>query len=449
MTTSLDRSLLDQVAASLVSLRDSVASHYPGEPSARQPAQTVYGGAHLFRSDSVAKLGEIGLRFLEEYAPTPEALANVLELADTGVAATVHQRIVDKLIHEPVEDFRLDFEDGYGNRPDTEEDACAIVAAEAVAQGMADDTLPPFIGIRVKPFSPELYPRASRTLDLFFSSLLRQTGNELPAVCVVTLPKVVGSAQVAGLATLLTALENAAGLNHGTIKIELMVETTQSIIDAEGRCPLPAFVAAAEGRCTGAHFGVYDYTASCGITAAHQGMRHPTCEHARQVMQQALAGTCVWLSDGATNVLPVPPHRPDPAGALLDTEQLAANRRTVHDAWRLHFDDVRHSLTTGFYQGWDLHPAQLVTRYAALYSFFLEGYDSASARLHNFIDQAAQATLIGDVFDDAATGQALLNYFLRALNCGAIAKSEALATGLTLEELESRSFLKIMEGRNR
>ncbi len=447
MTTSLDRALLDSVAASLESLHESVASRYPGEPSARQPAHTVYGGAHIFRSDSAAKLGEIGLRFLEEYAATPEVLADVLGLTDSGLAATVHRRIADKLIREPVEDFRLDFEDGYGNRPDAEEDTCAIGAAEAVAKGMADDTLPPFIGIRIKPFSPELFPRASRTLDLFFTSLLRNTGNELPAVCVVTLPKVLGSAQVAGLATLLTAIEDSAGLNHGTIKIELMVETTQSIIDADGRCPLPAFVAAAKGRCTGAHFGVYDYTASCGITAAHQGMRHPACEHARQVMQQSLAGTGVWLSDGATNVLPVPPHRPDGAGALLDTEQLTANRRTVHDAWRLHFDDVRHSLTTGFYQGWDLHPAQLVTRYAALYSFFLEGYDSASARLRNFIDQAAQATLIGDVFDDAATGQALLNYFLRALNCGAITESEALATGMTLDELESRSFLRIMEGR--
>ena len=94
----------------------------------------------------------------------------------------------------------------------------------------------------------------------------------------------------------------------------------------------------------------------------------------------------------------------------------------MHRAWRLHADDVRHSLVNGFYQGWDLHPAQLPTRYAAVYAFFLEGLDAASERLRNFVDKAAQATLVGDVFDDAATGQGLLNFFLRGINCGAITR---------------------------
>ncbi len=86
----------------------------------------------------------------------------------------------------------------------------------------------------------------------------------------------------------------------------------------------------------------------------------------------------------------------------------------------------------GFYQGWDLHPAQLPTRYAAVYAFFLEGLDAASDRLTNFVTKAAQATLVGEVFDDAATGQGLLNYFLRAMNCGAITEREAVEqSGLT------------------
>jgi len=114
----------------------------------------------------------------------------------------------------------------------------------------------------------------------------------------------------------------------------------------------------------------------------------------------------------------------------------------------MHFDDVRHSLEGGFYQGWDLHPAQLVTRYAALYSFFLEGIDAAGARLSNFIGKGAQATLIGDVFDDAATGQGLLNFFLRGINSGAITEDEALEmTGLTADELRTRSFVKILRAR--
>ena len=119
----------------------------------------------------------------------------------------------------------------------------------------------------------------------------------------------------------------------------------------------------------------------------------------------------------------------------------------VHRAWRLHVDHIRHSLVNGFYQGWDLNPAQLPTRYAAVYSFFLDSLDAATERLRNFILKAGQATLVGDVFDDAATGQGLLNYFLRAMNCGAITEKEAMVTGLTLEELRSRSFVKIMKGR--
>jgi hypothetical protein len=176
-------------------------------------------------------------------------------------------------------------------------------------------------------------------------------------------------------------------------------------------------------------------------------MTHPACEFAKQVMQVVLAGTGVNLSDGATNVMPVGPHRSDPGGPPLTQAQQLENRASVHRAWQLHFSDVRSSLRNGYYQGWDLHPAQLVTRYAAVYSFFLEGLDQASLRLRSFVEKAAQATLVGDVFDDAATGQGLLNYFLRGTGCGAITLDEAKATGLTLAELQSRSFLKILQGR--
>jgi hypothetical protein len=222
-----------------------------------------------------------------------------------------------------------------------------------------------------------------------------------------------------------------------------MVETPQSIIDQHGTCALPAMVRAAEGRCVGAHFGTYDYTAGCNITAAEQRMDHPACDFARHVMQVSLAGTGVNLSDGATNVMPVAPHR----GDALTSEQLSENRTTVHRAWRLHVDHIRHSLVHAYYQGWDLHPAQLPTRYAAVYAFFLEGLEPASIRLKNFVEKAAQATLVGDVFDDAATGQGLLNFVLRGINCGAIREAEALNTGVTLDELRGRSFLKILDNR--
>ena len=223
-----------------------------------------------------------------------------------------------------------------------------------------------------------------------------------------------------------------------------MIETPQAIINRRGEVALGSLIDAAEGRCQSVHFGVYDYTASCGITAAYQSMGHPSCDFARQMMLVSLAGTGVHLSDGATNILPVGPHRRSD-GIPLTIEQQKENRAVVHAAWRLGFNDNMHSLRTGFYQGWDLHPAQFVTRYAAVFAFFLEGLESASNRLKTFVEKAALASLFGDVFDDAATGQGLLNFFLRGIACGAITETEALATGLTIEEIRSRSFLKILQ----
>ena len=159
-------------------------------------------------------------------------------------------------------------------------------------------------------------------------------------------------------------------------------------------------------------------------------MGHPACDFARQMMLVSLAGTGVHLSDGATNILPVGPQRAS-EGQPLTPRSSRENREAVHAAWRLGFNDNMHSLRNGFYQGWDLHPAQLVTRYAAVFTFFLEGLASASNRLKTFVEKAALASLFGDVFDDAATGQGLLNFFLRGIACGAITEAEALATGLT------------------
>ncbi len=172
-------------------------------------------------------------------------------------------------------------------------------------------------------------------------------------------------------------------------------------------------------------------------------MDHPMCDLAKGLMLLSFAGTGTFLSDGATNVMPVPPHR----GQSLTKAQIAENRAAVHGAWQLSHRHIRHSLEGGFYQGWDLHPAQLPVRYAACYAFFLEGFSRSAERLKNFIDKAAQATLVGDVFDDAATGQGLLNYFLRALNCGAIDLADVEQTGLTASEVELRSFAKILAAR--
>jgi citrate lyase beta subunit len=444
MKTTLSQESVQEITKGLQTSLAAFASRYPGESNRRQPVHTVYGGAHLFKSDTALRLGTLAMRSFETYAPDAVTFAQALELPDK-IADTIYERVREKLVREAVEDFRIDFEDGYGTRPDAEEDGHAVTAAQEVAKGLEAGTLPPFLGIRIKTFSDELHARSIRTLDLFLTTLVKAAGGRLPENFVVTLPKIVSPAQVATLADIFDLLEQKLSLPTGSLKMEMMVETTQSIINERGEANLPRLLDAARGRCAAAHFGTYDYTASCSITAAYQDMLHPACDFARHIMQVSFGGTGIWLSDGATNIMPVAPHRGE-----LTTEAKAENRVVVHRAWKLHYDHVRHSLTNAFYQGWDLHPAQLPTRYAAVYTFFLEGLDAASERLRNFVAKAAQATLIGDVFDDAATGQGLLNYFLRAINCRALTEREAQdLTSLSLDELSSGSFVKILHNRQK
>ncbi len=435
----------------LMKVNAAVARAWPGEPEARQPVHTVYGGAHLFRADSVQKLGALALAALDEYAPDGRSLAAALGFDGTGpdsdrFADTVRARVIEKLRREPIEDFRIDFEDGYGHRPDAEEDGHAVSAAAQIAAGQEAGSLPPFIGIRIKPMSNELHARSLRTLDLFVTTLSQATKRRLPAGFVVTVPKIMAAGQVTAVARMCASLERRLKLRSGTLQLELMIETPQSILAADGTSALRALVDAGRGRVTGAHFGTYDYTALCGITASWQHMRHSACDFAKHMMQVGLAQSGIKLSDGATNIMPVAPHRAV-GGSPLSAVQRRENREAVHRAWKVHYDDVRHSLINGFYQGWDLHPAQLPSRYAALYTFFLEARPAATARLRNFVDKAAQATLVGDVFDDAATGQGLLNFFARGLSSGALTMDEARETGLTPDELHGRSFLQILENR--
>jgi citrate lyase beta subunit len=448
---------------------------YPGDKPDRQAVHTVYGGANLFKSDTCVKMGEIALKNLQTYAPNFVVLANVLKLdghehlphlekdieelthkldalseADrkketAWLSYSVYKKIIQKLEIEPVEDFRIDFEDGFGNRADDEEDATAIHAAKELAIGMQNKTISPFIGIRIKPFTEDLKYRGVRTLDLFLTALLTITKGTLPENFVVMLPKVTIPEQMRTMVKLFGILEERNGLQSGTLKMETMVEATQIVMDDEGRNPLMRILRASEGRCIAAHFGTYDYTASAGITAKYQTMAHPVCDFAHHMTKVALGGTGILISDGATNIMPIGPHR----GENLTYEQQTENREAVYRAWRIGFQHTTHSLKNGLYQGWDLNPAQLPMRYAATYTFFLSSYEEAVIRLRTFVERAAISTLTGDIFDDAATGQGLLNFFLRAMNCGAISQEETVATGLTIDEIRSRSFYTILESRRK
>lgn len=355
----------------------------------RRPIHTAYVGAHLFRAGLAAEWGELALRALAEYAPHAAALGAAL---DCHVDDTLFARLQEKLRREPIEDLRIDFEDGFGNRSDQEEDAVARSAGAEVAAGLA--RLPSLLGIRIKALVAGRAARAARTLELFVTSLVERSGVKLPAHFTVTLPKVANPEEVAALVRLVEELESRLRLEAGALTLELMVETPRALLGPDGRCPLPALVAATRGRCVGVHLGVYDYSAALEIAPARQGLRHPACDHARHLMQVALAGTGVVLSAGSTNVLPVPP------------------RDHLLRAWRQHFQDVRHSLVSGFYHGWDLHPAQLVTRYVAAYGFFRDCMES---------------TAVGTVLEDPAARGVRTSLIQLGLDCGAVNEEEARA----------------------
>lgn len=473
MNTSIPTDKKDWLLAELGQANAAFNRLYPGDRAERQPVHTVYGGANLFKHNSAANLAEKALEAFHTYAPDFLRFGKIFQLPGSEKLDTLQQtaaqlksdyealplamqrkhpahlsyqiyhKVLHKLQTEAVEDFRIDFEDGYGNRSNEEEDQTAVAAALECAKGMQEGSLPPFIGIRIKPFTEDMKVRGLRTLDLFITTLVQATNGRLPNNFIVMLPKVTIPEQVSTLVAFFELLETALGLATGALKMEMMVETTQAIMDDEGRNPLLRFIRAGKGRLIATHFGTYDYTASCGITAKYQEMNHPVCDFAHHMTKVALAHTGIWLSDGATNTMPIGPHR----GEHLSISQLEENRETVHRAWKKGYDHIRHSLWNGYYQGWDLNPAQLPMRYTAVYAFFLESYDDAVERLKTFVEKAARATLIGDVFDDAATGQGLLNYFLRALNSGAITEAEVLKTSLTLDEIRSRSFKQILENR--
>ena len=388
----------------------ALAAGYPGPRPGRQPVHTAYLPADRFGPGLAAMWGRQALAALEAWAPGPAEFGDAMGLP-ARLAADVRSRVLAKLVTEPVEDLRLDFEDGYGDRGDDAEDADAIRAARQLAADAA--AVPPFAGLRCKSLEAATRRRAIRTLDGFLGELLAH--GPLPAGFVVTLPKVTSADQVTAMAALCGRLEQAHGLAPGALVFEVQVETPQLILGADGTATIARCVHAAGRRLTGLHYGTYDYSAALGIAAQQQSMEHPVADHARAVMQVAAAGTGVRLSDGSANVLP------------------DGNRDQVTGAWKLHARLVRRSLDRGFYQGWDLHPAQLASRYAATFGFFREGLPAAAARLRSYVAREP-----GGILEEPATARALAGFLARGLDCGAVTGAElAELTGLDRPGLDA------------
>lgn len=411
VATSLTDAVTEEIDTSLEPVDRELERRYPGDPGTRQPVHTVYVPGDLFAAGTIRSWGDQALAALDEHAPDAASLAAVLGLSDE-LAEPVHDRVRAKLEREPVEDLRVDFEDGYGPRPDAEEDETAARAARLVSQAYANGTAAPYMGIRMKCMEAAVRHRGIRTLDIFLTGLMEAGG--LPDGLVLTLPKVTYTGQVTAMARLLEEFEKVHGLAPGRIGFEIQIETSQAILAADGTATVARMIQAGQGRATGLHYGTFDYSACLGVSAAHQSSDHPAADHAKAIMQVAAAGTGVRVSDGSTNVLPVGPAE------------------KVHAAWRLHYGLTRRALARAYYQGWDMHPGHLPTRYAAVFAFYREGFEQAAARLTRYASRTG-----GDVMDEPATAKALSGYLLRGLDCGALDIAEvARATGLTRADLQ-------------
>ena len=406
LTSELDVRLADVDAA--------LAADYPGERAGRQPVHTVYVPADRFHPDLVGDHGAAALAAVEQHED------RLLDLLDGD--RDLLSRVRAKLERDPVEDLRIDFEDGYGTRPDEEEDGHVRRAAGDLRAALEGGTAAPFTGIRFKGFEAPTRSRGVRTLTLFLAGLVED--GPLPDTFVVTLPKVTAVEQVEALVHVAARLESELGLPDGVLRFEIQVETPQSILGPDGSALVARMVHASVGRCTGLHYGTYDYSAACGIAAAHQSLEHPVADHAKAVMQAAAAGTGVRLSDGSTNVLPV--GGPDEVTA----------------AWATHLRLVRRSLERGFYQGWDLHPAQLPTRFAATFGFYRDGLAAAASRLRTYVERRDSGVL-----DEPATARALADFLLRGTDCGALSQDEVTeSTGLDVHRLARLAHRTRREG---
>jgi citrate lyase beta subunit len=396
--------------ARLESTDQLLETRFPGDDGRRQPVHTVYVPADRYHPDLPAQWGAAATACVEANGGI-EAVCRAAGL-DDAIAAEVAPRVLAKLRSDPIEDLRLDFEDGYGQRPDAEEDGDAVATAQRLADAVTQGVAPAFVGLRFKCFEAPTRRRGLRTLDLFLGTLLRRLGT-LPDGLVITFPKVSTVSQVEAMVDACERLEAAAGLPAGRLRFEIQVETPQLIIGPAGDHPVAAAIHAGRGRVSALHYGTYDYSASLQISAEYQSSDHPAADFAKQVMQVAVAGTTVHLSDGSTNVLP-----------LGDTAQVEA-------AWRLHAGLVQRALERGFYQGWDLHPHQLPTRYAATFAFYRHGLPRALSRLGNYVSRADS-----QILDEPATARALARYLQRGLSCGAVEETELVAgSGLTASQV--------------
>nr|WP_280347918.1 aldolase/citrate lyase family protein [Nocardia neocaledoniensis] len=392
MNAHLPAHIHARVDAVLDAVDTELRARYPGAGERVQPVHTAYVAADRATAATPADWGATALDLLDRHA---EFLAG---LDATGCAPAVRRRLTE----QPIQDLRIDFEDGYGFRADDEEDAAAIAAGKVLAGWAGQPGAPSSFGIRIKGLAANERRRALRTLDLVLDA-----AGGAPDGFVFTVPKIRAAQQVSAIVDLCSGLESGYGLPDRTLRFELQIESPQAIIAPDGTAPIARMIQLADGRCSALHFGTYDYTAACGIAATDQALDHPAADHAKAVMQVAAAQTGVWICDGSTQIVP----DTNPEGAFAN-----------------HYRLVERALRRGYYQGWDMHPGHLITRWLATYDFFRTATEVAVPRLVAYLDRRS-----GGVVDEPATAEALATTVLRGLRCGAVTEGELASSALELD----------------
>jgi citrate lyase beta subunit len=400
VAASIDKPVLDAIGAVLAGVDEELSARYPGDSATPQPVHTVYVSAADATPSTPADWGEAAIALLDEHGEEFD------ELGDDAVLALVRRRLATA----PIQDLRLDFEDGYGRPDDETEDRDAVEAGRTLAALRLDAC-----GVRIKGLIAAEYRRAVRTLELTLDS-----AGGVPDGFVFTVPKLRAAQQVTTAVLLCEALEKAHGLTAGTLRFELQIESPQAIIGPDGTATVAAAIHRSAGRCAGLHYGTYDYSAACGIAPQHQALDHPVADHAKAVMLAAAAQTGVPVADGSTQVIPIGRHD-----------------QVVH-AIRRHHHLVTRSLERGYYQGWDMHSGHLVTRWLANFTFFQNALAVAARRLQAYLVRRG-----GSVVDEPATAEALASVVLRGLDCGAFTPHDVLAaapsaTAAVLRDLKKR-----------
>jgi hypothetical protein len=465
MHTTLDDSLLDGIVDRVERAARRLDRGRAGRPTPRMPVQSLRLSPESLHPDSARRAGRSALRLLEQHAPDAVALARGLRLPgwealprtpervdsllsrlerDAGavrarepeawLAHQVYARTVRKLQREPVEELCIDFHTAYGVRPDDEEDATAAAAAVALARGLADDTLPPFVAVRIKPLEAPTAARALRTLDLLVSTLVDRAGS-VPARLAVVLPEAGNTEQVRGLVQALAALEQQNALRKGSLRVVLGVDHPGTLVDASGRVHIRALCDASASRC---HRVDHDPVA----TATSAGRRAHSAREGieRALLATALEGIDVLLASGGTDAEPRVPNR----GPGLTPSEQDENVRAVHGAWRQTYEVTLDSLSDGVTSGVDFYAGQLPARYAAWVVHVLQTLEGQLQALHRWVSEGLQ---LPESPERLARGQARLEAVLRGLDCGALLPEELAAAGLDEADLGDRSAQTLLARR--